>query len=370
MTPTQKRAAIPPASDLLFRGSIIHPDLWLWDSWTLARGEEIDLFCLALNRRAEDGSPIAPGDRNDYPFHVRHFTSLNSGKSWRDLGAFLQPGGAVDGGDARNVWSGSVAQTRQGDYVFAYTGLREMGLERPFVQTLCAVSTDELAPLETVGEHTLSCPLRDYEAIREAGYYLGPKEMLGDAGGEEGGPILAWRDPFVFMGADGAVRLYWSAKTGPAIPAIASATLSQTNAGWRIAELHPPMLLPDGAHFTQAEVPKLYWDAAQELYFLLVAACDRLHEGQPDETVSKTTRLYKSLSPLGPWVAHHGGESLLPCPPHVFGASVIEADFGAGLMTLLAPYTERAAKPLQLSFAAPFEVSLFGGEQRERGAQT
>ena len=105
---TQKPAPVPPPSADTFENGITHPELWLWDSWTAELDGIVHLYCLALSRTGHDGAPISPDHRNEYPFHIRHFTSADNGRSWKDEGVFAGPREVGDGAFARNVWSGGM----------------------------------------------------------------------------------------------------------------------------------------------------------------------------------------------------------------------------------------------------------------------
>ena len=338
------RVDIPAPWSEPFTNGVRHPELWLWDSWVWQGEGRLHLFCLALAKRQRDGSPITPGERNAHTFHVREFVSRDGGTTFRDAGVFFVPG--TEGrADRRNVWSGYVFGEDAG--LFAYTGVAEPTPARPFLQSICLgvrSGADWSASL-------LSCPERDYDAIRGAGYYLGPRGGLGHVAGEEGGPILAWRDPFA-LAHGGGIRLFWSAKVGPKTPAIASADLVMDGSGsYTLGPLCAPLCLPDADRMTQAEVPKIY--AVENGYILLVAACDRLFEGQPDAEVSKVTRAYRADGLDGEWTAL-SGTSALGGLEHLFGVSALSAS-SEGLR-VLGPYTEMASRDLQLSFAAPREI--------------
>ncbi len=351
---------IPPASSLVFGNGISHPDLWLWDSWILRQDEKLHLYCLALNRHTPDGTPIRPGDRNDHAFHVRHFTSQDSGGTWRDQGCFAQSGMVGDGSDRHSIWSGSVASLPGGNaLVFAHTGIRKAGPRRPFIQSvnMIAASSPD-APLAGP-KAALLCAERDYDLITAAGYYLGPRDMLGDQDGEEGGPILSWRDPFVFVGHDGTIHLFISAKTGPGTPAIAHAIIEESGGDFALDCLRPPIELPDSRLYTQAELPKVYHDRKNDLYYMLISTSNRLYEGQPDKEVSKDHRLFRAGSLAGPWAAYCETDSLLPDLGGLFGSSPIKTDFATGDFTLISPVTEMARPPSQLTFAPVRSVNIY-----------
>lgn len=354
-----KQAPIPDASDVIFKGGILHPDLWLWDSWTLD-GEPgtYHLYCLSLSRTNFDGSPITPPERNDYQFHVRHFLTKDYGATWVDQGALLMPGSAKDGADARNVWSGSTLELKDGEIAFGYTGVRDRGAERPFLQTICIAIGTQPHIISTPSDVALSCPERDYNEIISAGYYLGPQSELGSLKGEDGGPIMAWRDPYLFRTFDGELHAVWSAKLAPTAPAVAHAILNDADGKIKLKKLLPPIKLPDSQKMTQAEVPKVYRCEFSGDYVLLVSACDRLYEGQPDKELTHVHRLYRSSSLQGPWEPAKQGESSLPGLQHMFGASLLKTDFSTGQLEVIGPYTEAATAELRLSFAPAKSISI------------
>ena len=347
----ERRAAVPPPLPAPFEGAIRHPDLWLWDSWVAGAGGAVDLYCLALSRRAADGAPIAPAQRNDFAFHVRRFRSADGGRSWRDAGCVIQPSAAAGGAFARNIWSGSALDLPDGSRLHGFTGVREAGAGRPFLQTLFLATGANAEAAPVPADTALLCPARDYDRIREAGYYLGPRETLGAAEGEGGGPILAWRDPFLILAAGGAVEMLWSAKTGPRTPAIGRALLREDRGVWSVAELYAPAPVPDAALMTQAEVPKLV-QGPDGGWIMLLSASDRVSEIQPDSEVSKRLRLYAGPSAAGPWRPWSDAGSALPGLDHVFGASILTVDFETRTLSLVCPLSEYAATDQRLTIGA------------------
>lgn len=350
---------IPSASPLLFKDGITHPELWLWDSWLVRDASTLHLYCLALSRYGENREPILPADRNKYAFHVRHFSSSDRGQSWRDLGAALQSGQLADNSDSRNIWSGSATRFGPSDFVFSHTGLSETDSDRPFVQSINALNTKDLFSELQQQRSALICPLRDYSELRQAGYYLAPPDQIGHADGEEGGPIMALRDPYTFVAANDMIHLFFSAKIAPKKPAIGHAILSLDKSEIKLEKLLEPIMLPDADIYTQAEVPKVFHDEKRDIYYLLISACDRLYEGQIDSEVTKVHRLYKATGLSGPWTPYRTAGSLLDNMNKLFGASLIEADFDSGDFTFIAPYTEMAEPHKQLSFAPVFTVNIY-----------
>lgn len=348
---------IPEPYGVPFKGVIDHPELMLWDSWCYSEDDQWHLYCLALSKKNCTGKPVLPHDRNKHQFHIRHFVSKNEGATWADLGVFQQPRITTNGYFDRNIWSGSALLLNDNRVLFGFTGIRQPSPARPFLQSIGLAISSKGNRADYVLPEPISCPLRDYEKITALGYYLGSKASLGHKDGESGGPILAWRDPFLFQDNHGAIQMVWSAKVTPTEGAMAHATLRQTSEGFEIEALHPPVKFPDSELFTQAEVPKIYYNKNEGEYFCVLAACDRLYEGQDDSEVSKVTRLYRSQSFRGPWVPFEKSGSRLDGLDHLFGGSIIETDFDAREMTMLAPYTEMADTDLELTFAAPIKIS-------------
>ncbi len=366
-----RQAPIPPPSKGIFTNGIAHPDLWLWDSWTLQEPSgTLHLYCLALGKVDDSGTRISPAERNDFRFHVRHFESATSGQSWQDRGAVLEAGQMPDGADGRNVWSGSVLRLDDGQVAFAFTGIRDVGADRCFVQSICVGIGSDPGRLGPAPAAAISCPLRDYVSIVSKGYYLGPPHLLGRNQGDEGGPIMAWRDPFLFMTTQGDIEAIWSAKLSPATPALAHARLRRAGQQMLLEELFPPIELPDAALMTQAEVPKLYRDPSTRDYLLLVSACDRQSETQPACEITHVLRLYRSPRITGPWQPIGSDGSKVHGLDGIFGASLLDHDLASGRLTFLGPYSENAGPPRQLSFnrIETIPLSLMAGTDQVKFA--
>lgn len=354
-----KHAPIPPTWRSVFNKGIDHPELWLWDSWTLQEPTgHYHLYCLALSRVRADGTAITPPERNDFTFHVRHFESWDFGHTWYDRGAVMQPGQVSDGADSRNVWSGSVLRVNADLIAFGFTGVRDCGAGRSFLQSICVATGPSPRKVRAFAPAPLSCPVRDYDDIRSKGYYLGPRESLGCNQGEEGGPIMAWRDPFFFRGPEGQLHAIWSAKRSATIPVIAHARVKLRDNQLILDALDAPIELPDALLMTQAEVPKIYRDPATGTFLLLVSACDRRYEGQPETEISHTQRLYCSDHIRGPWRSYTPGSSELPGLEGLFGASLLGHDMSTGRLKVIGPYTESAGRARQLRFAATLDLQL------------
>lgn len=351
-------ADIPPPHLEPFYGGIIHPALWLWDSWVDTRPEWIDLYCLALARVDSGGRPILPSERNAFRFHVRRFRSDDGGQSWTDYGSFFASNVMGDGYCARNVWSGSCFDLGTGKTLHALTGLREMGEARPFLQTLFLAEAEVDAEALTGPLAALLCPIRDYDRICAAGYLLGPKHDLGSAQGEEGGPILAWRDPFIWRDENWQLHLLWSAKSGPTQACVGHAVVHKNSQGQWLADLQPPIRLPDGEGITQAEVPKVYSAEDGTGLYLLISGCDRVQETQLECDVTKVHNLYRAASITGPWRPYGSTSVLRLDQEFLYGGSFLDPIIDTKGARFIAPYTERADAHRQLTFESVVSVQL------------
>ena len=339
----------------LFTDGIAHPDYFLWDAWSCHFQGELHLYCLALPRRADNGEAVNPDERNNYPFHVHHFSSTDGGYSWFDCGVFQTPGAASDHHDSRNVWSGSVYVDHQDTLWVGYTGIEQPTNDRPFVQNMALAKAHSSVSLEGAERFLLSSAVRDYAAIVEAGYYLEAPEQLGCADGEAGGCILAWRDPFLFD-SEGSNYLAFAAKASPSQPAMGLARWDRHNPD-KAVTLLPPVVLPDDNGFTQLEVPKIYPLKGGEQFLLVCATTDRQSEEQPGEQVTTAIRLYSAESITGPWRAAGTATSVLGNCQHLFGATVLTVDEQAGEIVMIAPYTTAPQDSRDLTFAPRFTIN-------------
>lgn len=351
-------APIPPPATQTFSHGIVHPDLFLWDSWCCETDSGFDLYCLALAKKDGNGQPILPSERNRYFFHIRHFYSADGGDQWLDQGCVQQPGTASDGHDARNIWSGSVLNLGATEKLHAYTGISQGSEDYPFIQSI-AISHCRHGEAHSKGTVVL-CPVRDREQILKAGYYLPDPGSIGSKDGEEGGPILAWRDPFLFRDVDGTLMMAWAAKVAPGSGAVGLASLvmdEQYNC--KVATLFPPVVLPDNNEFTQLEVPKIHFDPEAKRYILCTSTTDRQSESQPQSEVTMVMRLYYSDDLKSGWTPGGKESSVLAGVDNQFGMSVLHIDDEKNILHCFAPYTEKAGK-VQLSFPSKFLIDLAG----------
>ena len=347
--------SIPTPHNKLFKDGIRHPLLYLWDAWSYVESDVIHLYCLALSRLKLDGTPLLPKERNDYPFHVRHFTSRDEGKTWKDEGCFLSPETWSKESNHYTVWSGSIEALSNGEKLTAFTALERMYPNHDFLQNIALAISNDGFTIDQIIDMNMSSPFRDWEEITKKGYYFDSRDKLGSNEGEEGGPILSWRDPFIFINNDGKINLFWGAKESPTKSALVRAELEEDKNGYKMTKLFPPKTVPGGEGFTQLELPKVLYDEERKLYYLMISTCNRLYEGQSDQEVDKRVRIYVSDSLDGEWEVLNdnifGGKNL-------FGPTVLKTDFKNNQLLCIAPYTEAVENDLCLTFSSVFTIQL------------
>ena len=357
---------IPKAWSEPFTGGIKHPELYLWDAWSFERAGSWHLFCLAVNRFKADASPLQPFERNAFPFHIRQFISSDKGASWQDAGVFQRSGEAKDGHDSRSIWSGGVLPLATRGVLSAYTGIRQLDADHPFLQSLAVAASRDGAAVKPGSQSLLLCPQRDENRLRQAGYYFASREQMGSAAGEESGPVLAWRDPALFydrLSDQSPLYTVWAAKACQRKPAVGMAKLRRQDdadalSRIEVEELFPPIHLPDESEYSQIECPKILCDKKNGRYILLVATTTRYSEGQPDSEVSKKNRMYVSEALTGPWRTAGSETSCIAGIENQFGIEVLSADFDRNELLCVAAYTEAAEGDLPLTFSPAFSIDI------------
>ncbi|NNC69973.1 MAG: hypothetical protein HKN90_04030 [Flavobacteriaceae bacterium] len=346
---------IPPPSEMIFKNGIRHPLLYLWDAWSFTENDVMHLYCLALSRVKQDGTILKPIERNDFPFHIRHFTSNDDGNSWKDEGCFIAPESNANKYTYRTIWSGSVKPLHNGRKLVAYTGIHGDDKDFQFLQNIVVAISDDGYEIQHRNSEPLSSAQRDWKSIIEKGYFLDEISNLGSTNGEGNGPIMAWRDPFIFFDASKKINLFWSAKVSPKEAAIAHAIIEPKENSFQLTDLLPPIVLPNAQKYTQAELPKIYHDSSKDIYYLMVSTCNRLYEGQSDDEVDKGVRLYTSKNIRGPWDSL--GDKILGSE-HLFGPTVLKTDFRNNRLLCIAPYTDAANDIKSLTFSSTFYIYL------------
>lgn len=205
------------------------PQSWVWDFWIADDGATYHLYFLNAPRSL--GHP----DARHRNARIGHAVSSDL-RHWTDRGSVLEPG---DEGtfDATAVWTGCVVQGNDGLWRMFYTGARFLGAVGPAnIETVgLAVSTDLDAWQKRPGP-LLSADGRWYETL-----------------GSSAWPEEAWRDPWVFRGADGLWHMLITARSRDGAPldrGVVGYATSPDLEHWSAAA---PLSLP-GSGFAHIEV--------------------------------------------------------------------------------------------------------------------
>ncbi|MBI1763286.1 MAG: hypothetical protein HYR56_17820 [Acidobacteria bacterium] len=302
---------------------------YIWDSWFAWQGEELHAFYLQADQAACGYNPDARHNLAE----VGH--AVLSRWGWQELNGApaLKPAPNAAWDDLA-IWTGSIVQpAANAPYFMFYTARRRAD-----------------APLWTPSEWqrpqhiglAISRDLRVWERI-------GTTPVIPNFGKPLGLDGVAWRDPYVVRGDDGAWYAFICARLNPldannkhfgldaggAIVWLRSETLDN----WRVEETRQ---LVASDEFYQMEVPQVFWRAGAggKRFYLLFCAqekdCSRARRQRGLACATGTYYMHSELLPLD-----YQGVPKLPEP-----ARLLAAGLYAG--KLLRP--ETAARPVLLGF--------------------
>ncbi len=312
------KIAIEPRTGRRFNSGIGSDAWYLWDNYGYTSSGVTHIYSQAADRKNCKSPELRY--RGAY---WRHFISDDGGVSWQDEGPALAPSGDEEAYDGCSIWSGSVLPRGDGLIVAAYTGLHAGSLA---LQSLAIAVSEDGYEFERVSpERPLLSPVLDYEELRAKGYYLGPKESIGNTEREADGTFLTFRDPFLYDDSQGATHLFFGSKAmrgQTIVPAVGHALFTESNR-WTSVEILPPQFVPDLDEFNLLELPNLFF--RDGMYYLLISTSRLGYMGQPDLQAHKSVRLYRSDTIDGKWQLYgNRGEHLLLHPnTRLHGLSVI-----------------------------------------------
>lgn len=275
-----------PRTGERFPAAIASPRWHLWDTVGYQQDGVTHIYAQAAER--------LPGERPEARYwraYWRHFTSADEGHTWIDEGPALWPRAGSGTSDGKAIWSGSVSVLPDGRKLAAYTGLAAGHLALQSISL--AVSDDGSEFVRLADTRPLLSPIRDYDRLRDLGYYLGPKATLGDDASEADGTFMALRDPFLFWHQSelhmlfGAKAVDGSSVTRAVGHAVVRDTLAEAE-----CELLPPIRVPDGHEFNMLELPNIV--RHDGLYYLVVSTAKLGHLGQSDLETQRSVRIYRS----------------------------------------------------------------------------
>lgn len=267
-------------------------DKYCWDFWFARRGEELHLFYLQASQAECDFNPELRHNLSS----IGHAVMTPWG--WREL---AQPALTKSGGkawDNLSIWTGCVVEDGEMQHLF-YTARH--------AEDAPVWTPSEWQRKQQIGLAT-SSDLIHWERTEDsktAPVIPNPGKMLGLDG-------VAWRDPWVMRGDDGAWHAFICARLNPAD---ANNKDFGVDAGAVIAWLKSDDLnkwdcsqtrrLVTSDEFYQMEVPQIFWrefEGGKRMYLLFCAQekdCSRLRRQRiGDECRTGTYYLHSELLPL------------------------------------------------------------------------
>lgn len=314
---------IEPRTGRRFRCGIGSDDWYLWDNYGYAASGVVHLYSQAADRKSCKSPEL-----RYHGAYWRHFVSDDGGVTWQDEGPALTPSGAKEAYDGCSIWSGSVLPRDDGPVVAAYTGLHRGSLA---LQSLAIAISEDGYEFERVSpDRPLLSPVLDYDELRTKGYYLGPKDTIGNTEREEDGTFLTFRDPFLYVDSDGTTHLFFGAKAmrgQKIVPAVGHAVFPDSNRLTSV-EVLPPQFVPDADEFNLLELPNVF--SRNGMYYLVISTSRLAYMGQPDLQADKSVRIYQSDAIGREWQLYgNAGEHLLLRPnSRLHGLSVINTALG------------------------------------------
>ncbi len=288
----QKR--IQPRTGQVFNRSILSEDWYLWDNYGFADAQTTHIYSQAADKRV---CPV-PEQRFSSAYW-RHFVSNDRGVTWHDEGPVLCSRDDPDAYDGYTIWSGSVLKRHDGLVVAAYTGLQRGALA---LQSMAiAVSSDGYSFERVNPERPILSAVLDYDELSSKGYYLGPRDTIGDTEREEDGTFLCFRDPFLFIDDKDKTHLYFGAKArqGKKILGALGHAVFTDDRQISAVEILAPQFVPDAGAFNLLELPNVFM--CNDTFYLIISTSRLEYFGQPDLEAQKSVRIYQSTSLNGPW---------------------------------------------------------------------
>ena len=225
----------------LFHGGIAIPTFHLWDA-VLCRGGHAPPLLPRRQSNRPDGTPLPPAERNNVPFHIRHFVSTDRGASRRDEGCLLGPG-AERGLADWTVWAESIEPCPTARLAGLHRPLRPRP-EHCFVQGLMLACRTDTA-VESRDDEALICPIpRTGRPSPTPATIWPPSATSATAGARAGADHGLARPSCSSTGTTRSTSSGHKLRT-EAGRARAGLHPARTGAsGWRSP--HPPVTIPDG----------------------------------------------------------------------------------------------------------------------------
>lgn len=244
-------------------------------------------------------------------FNARYalFFSIDQGMTWKFGGIPIGPSKWNDyGPDSGVIWSGSFLPSSDGTVLCAYTSVpkkppigSKTELSDYVLQNIMgAKSSDGGFTFVKIKEPLISA-IRDYEKLREVGYYFGNSEMLG-LENDPDGTHMTLRDMQLVRRDDGSLWGYFAAKSvseknksgvEPCVGQVRFRNSKRLEEGVEV--VGRPMLLPneENSDFNQLECPNILKNKDGET--IVVASLAQHWEiGQSERNAVKEVKVYKA----------------------------------------------------------------------------
>jgi len=221
-------------------------DHWVWDFWLADDSEHYHMFYLHAPKAL--GNP----DLRHRNARIGHATSTDLA-TWTDHGRIFEPGPAGSFDSTAN-WTGSVVRASDGRWYLYYTGSRFLSPDsNANVETIGLAVSDDLHAWTKLPGPIATADARWYETL-----------------GTSSWPEEAWRDPWVFQGADGAWHMLITARANHGEVMERGVVGHAVSADMRNWDVGPP-LSAIGAGFSHIEVPQI---VEVEGHLHLLFCCD------------------------------------------------------------------------------------------------
>ncbi len=263
-------------------------------------------FCMRIDCIDEDGHLVP--ERMYFNARYALFFSVDRGNTWVFGGTPIEATKSNSyEADSGIIWSGSFLPDKDGNVLASYTGVPKLipegaknELSEYVLQNIMGASSDDGGfTFKKEGEPLISA-LRDFDDLREAGYYLGDRKKLGMENDPDG-THMTQRDMQLLRKSDGSLWGYFAAKaisekhkTGVE-PCICQVEFNNPKKlGDGIKKIGPPMMLPEGPdrEFNQLECPNVLVNDKGE-NVVIASLAQHWKIGQPESTAVKEVKAYK-----------------------------------------------------------------------------
>ncbi len=288
-------------------------------------------FCMQ-NECIDNDGKLTP--ENMY-FNARYalFISVDNGVSWVYGGIPIGPTKSdPNAPDSGVIWSGSFLPDDKGNVLGAYTGVPQNSpkgvknkLSKYVLQNSMGATSDDGGFTFKKIKTPLVSAVRDYDQLKEAGYYLGKKSMLG-AENDPDGTHMTQRDMQLVKKRDGSLWGFFAAKavskehkTGvePCICQVEFNSPDSLEEG--IKRIGLPIMLPSGIDgaFNQLECPNVVFNDQGD-FIVIASLAQHWKIGQAERSAVKVVKAYKvnelsngCLGNLIPYGNPEKGENIL-----------------------------------------------------------